>query len=92
MTGEDLGYKPSALEEKKCDYSPLGKTFNKGLTEEDTREGLLKSVKNIKDKNEELLKEIKDQKKSNKDSKASKTRNPLVYDQNQNHKSQIPTW
>ena len=62
LTGEDLGYKPSALEEKKCDYSPLGKIFNKGFTEEDTREGLLKSVKNIKDKNEELLKEIKDQK------------------------------
>ena len=38
------------------EYSPLGKIFNKGLKEEDKKEGLLKRLKNIEDKNEELLK------------------------------------
>ena len=56
LTGEDLGYKPSVVERAKVDYSPLGKTFNKGLTEEDKKEELLKSFKNIEGKNEELLK------------------------------------
>ena len=58
LTGEDLRYKPSVVEQAKFDYSPLGKIFNKGLTEEH-KKGLLKSVKKIEDKNEELLKEIK---------------------------------
>ena len=87
LTGEDLGYKPSVFEQAKFDYSPLGKVFNKGLTEEDKKEGLLKSVKNIGDKDKELLKEIKNQitKESNKkDSKTVKTKNSLVYDQNHN--------
>ena len=51
LTGEDLGYKPSVVEQAKFDYSPLGKIFNKGLTEEDKKEVLSKSVKNIGDKN-----------------------------------------
>ena len=87
LTGEDLGCKPSVFEQAKFDYSPLGKVFNKGLTEEDKKEGLLKSVKNIGDKDKELLKEIKNQitKESNKkDSKTVKTNNSLVYDQNHN--------
>ena len=58
LTGQDFGYKPSVVEQAKFDYSPLGKIFNKGLTEEH-KKGLLKSVKKIEDKNEELLKEIK---------------------------------
>ena len=51
-----MGYKPSVVEQTKFGYSSLGKTFNKGLTEEDKKEELLKSVKNIGDKNEKLLK------------------------------------
>ena len=31
LTGEDLGYKPSALEQARFDYSPLNKFFNKAL-------------------------------------------------------------
>ena len=58
MTGEDLGYKPSAAEQATFDYSLLGKIFNQELTEEDKNEGLWKSVKNIGDKNEELLKHL----------------------------------
>ena len=56
LTGEDLGLKPSTIEQAKFEYSPLGKIFNKGLSEEDKKEGILKGLKNIKDKNEELIK------------------------------------
>ena len=41
--------------DNKYEYSPLGKMFNKGLSEEDKREGILKRLENIKDKNDELL-------------------------------------
>ena len=47
LTGEDLGLKPSTVEQAKFEYSPLGKIFNKGLKEEDKKEGLLKRLKNI---------------------------------------------
>ena len=57
LTGEDLGLKPSFIEQAQFKYSPLGKIFNKGLDEEeDKTEGLLKRLKNIEDKNEQLLK------------------------------------
>ena len=51
MTGKDLGLKPSTVEQVKFDISPLGKIFNKGLSEEDKKEGLLKRLKDIEDKN-----------------------------------------
>ena len=51
LTGEELGLKPSTVEQAKFDYSPLGKIFNKGLSEEDKKEELLKRLKNIEDKN-----------------------------------------
>ena len=57
LTGEDLSLKPSAVEQVKFEYSPLGEVFNKGLNkEEDKKEGLLQRLKNIEDKNQELLK------------------------------------
>ena len=34
----------------------MGKNFNKGLDKDDQKEGLLKALKNIEDKNEELPK------------------------------------
>ena len=55
-TGKDLGWKPSAIEQAKFEYSPLGKIFNKRLSEDDKKEGLFKRLKNIEDKNEEPLK------------------------------------
>ena len=55
LTGEDLDIKPSTAEKTKFEYSPLGKIFNKGLSEDDKKEGILKRLENIKDKNEELL-------------------------------------
>ena len=55
LTGEDLGLKPSTIDQAKFEHSPLGKVFNKGLSEEDKKEGILEGLKNIKDKNEELI-------------------------------------
>ena len=59
LTGEDLNYKPSTVEQAKFGYSPLSKFVNKGLKEEDEKEGLLKRQKNIEDKSEEQIKAIK---------------------------------
>ena len=56
LTGEDLGLKPSTVEQAKFEYSPLGKVFTKGLDKSDQKEGLLKRLKNIEDKNKVLLK------------------------------------
>ena len=35
LTGEDLDLKPSTIEQKKIEYSPLGKIFNEGLSKDD---------------------------------------------------------
>ena len=58
LTGEDLGLKPSTVEQAKFEYSPLGKIFNKGLDKDDEKEGLFKRLENVKDKNEEQLQVI----------------------------------
>ena len=55
LTGEDLGLKPNTVEQAKFEYSSLGKIFNKGLSEKDKKEGLLKRLKNIEDKKEKPL-------------------------------------
>ena len=47
LTGEDLDLKPSTVEQTKSKYSAFGKVFNKGLTEEDKKQGLLKGLKDI---------------------------------------------
>ena len=56
LTGDNLRYKPSIIEQAKLDYFPLGKIFTKGLDKENKEEGLFKRLKNIEDKNEQLLK------------------------------------
>ena len=79
MTGEDLGFKPSTIEETKFEYSPLGKIFNKGLSEDDKKGGLFKKLESIKDKNKELLNAFSA---TNKVSKASKNESNYNYDSN----------
>ena len=59
LTGEDLDLKPSTVKQTRFEYSPLGNIFKKGLKEKDKKEGLLKRLKNIEDKNEQQLKAIK---------------------------------
>ena len=53
LTGEDLGLKPSTIEQAKFEHSPLGKIFNKKLKEEDKKEGVLKRLKNIEKKSKQ---------------------------------------
>ena len=54
LTGEDLGLKPSTIEQAKFQYSPLGKIFNKGLHGKDQKEGLFKRLKNIENAKKKL--------------------------------------
>ena len=54
LTGEDLGLKPSTIEQTKFEYSPLGKIFNKGFNKDDQEEGLLKRLKNIENAQKKL--------------------------------------
>ena len=55
LTGEDLGYKPSLVEQAKFDYSLQDIIFNRGLDKDDQKEGLFRRLKNIESKNEEQL-------------------------------------
>ena len=59
LTNKDLGYKTDAFEQAKFEYSPLGKVFNDGLDKFDRKEGLLKRLKNIEDRNNNQLLTIK---------------------------------
>ena len=45
LTGEDLDLKPSTIAQAKLEYSPLSKIFNKRLSEDDKKEGILKRLK-----------------------------------------------
>ena len=58
MTGEDLGYRPSVLEQAKFEYSPLGKIFNKGLDKDHKKEGLFKRLKNIENAQKNLIRDV----------------------------------
>ena len=61
LTGEDLGLKPSTIEQARFEYSPLSKFLNKRLKEEEKKGGPLKILKNIEGNNEHQLKAIEDQ-------------------------------
>ena len=37
LTGDDLNLKPSTVAQAKFEYSPLGRIFNKGLSEDDKK-------------------------------------------------------
>ena len=78
FTGEDLGVKPSTVEQAKFEYSPLSKIFNKGLSEDDKKEGLFKRLENIKDKNEELINRFGTTNKASKN-KTNNQSNRLIY-------------
>ena len=83
LTGEDLGLKPSTIEQTKFQYSPLGKIFNKGLSEDDKKEGLFKRLENIKDKNEKLINTLSATNKAPKN-KINNQSKKLIYDVNHN--------
>ena len=79
LAGEDLGYKPSVIEQAKFLYSLLGKIFYMGLDKDDQKEGLFKRLKNIEDKNEEQLKLFSS---ANKTSSHMKNKSDYNYDNN----------
>ena len=79
LTGEDLGLIPSTVEQATFEYSLLGKIFDKGLNEEDKKEGILKRLENIKDKNDELLNTINTTNKAPKNKINIQSKN-LIYD------------
>ena len=79
LTGEDLGLKPRTIEQAKFEYSPLGKIFNKGLSEEDKKEGLFKRLENIKDKSDELLNTFNTNNKAPKNKINIQSKN-IIYD------------
>ena len=81
LTGEDLGWKPSTVEQAKFEYSPLVKIFNKGLSEDDKKEGLFKRLENIKDKNEELINTLSTTNKAP-NNKINNQSKKLIYDVN----------
>ena len=60
LTGEYLDYKQRTAKKARFEYSPLGKFYDEGLENEDKKEGRLKRLENIEDKNEEQLKAIKE--------------------------------
>ena len=55
QTVEDLGYKPSTVEQVKFDYPPLGKVFTKRLNKDDQGEELLKRLKNIENTQKNII-------------------------------------
>ena len=61
----DLGLKPSTIEQTKFECSPLSKTFNKGLSEDDEKEGLFKRLKILKAKVKYSYKLLKTKEKNN---------------------------
>ena len=60
LTKKDIDYKPDAIEKVKFEYSPLGKVFTDGLNKSDKKEGLLKRLKNIENKNNNQLLALRD--------------------------------
>ena len=54
LTGEDLGLKPSTIEQAKFEYTPLDKIFNKELDKDDQKEELFKRLKNIENAQKKL--------------------------------------
>ena len=58
LTGEDLGIKPSTVEQARFEYSPLGKIFNNGLNKDDQKEGIFKRQKILEAKMKNSYKQL----------------------------------
>ena len=52
-----MGLKPSTVEQAKFEYSPLGKIFNKELSEDDKKGGLFKRLKYIESAQKNLIRD-----------------------------------
>ena len=94
LTGEDLGLKPSTVEQTRFEYSPLGKIFYKGLDKDDKKEGLFKRLKKTEDESWEQLQVIKDQeeKQSKELKNIGKNETPKAIDEISKKMKQINYW
>ena len=80
LTGEDLGLKPNTIEQTRFEYSPLGKIFNKGLSEDDKKEGLFQRLKNVENAQKNLIKnDDKDDKDKKQQNNNVDTKPPNVF-------------
>ena len=80
LTGEDLGLKSSTIEQTRFEYSPLGKIFNKGLSEDDKKEGLFQRLKNVENAQKNLIKnDDKDDKDKKQQNNNVDTKPPNVF-------------
>ena len=68
LTGEYLGLKPSSVEQTKFEYSPLGKDFNKGLSEKKNKQNIgsiplivSSYLKSLSQEAKDLMDEIEDE-------------------------------
>ena len=57
LTGEDLDLKPNTIEQARFEFSPLSKTFNKGLDKDDQKDGLFKRLRNAKNAQNNLIRD-----------------------------------
>ena len=57
LTGEDLGLKPSTIEQGRFEYYPLSKTFNKGLDKDDQKEQFFERLKYIENAQKILIRD-----------------------------------
>ena len=57
LTGDNLGLKPSTIEQARFEYSLFGNIFNKGLDKDDQKEVLFKRLKNIENAQKILIKD-----------------------------------
>ena len=78
LTGEDLGLKPNTIEQARFEYSPLGKIFNKDLSEDDQKEGLFKRLKNTENAQNGLIND--NNKPDSVKSKSSKSSISSIFD------------
>ena len=87
LTGEDLGLKPNTIEQARFEYSPLGKIFNKGLSEDDKKEGLFKRLKNIENAQKGLINGNNKDKPDSVRSKSSISNKSKDEDEDENEKT-----
>ena len=80
LTVEDLGLKPSTVEQAKFEYSPLGNVFTKELDKDDQKEGLFKRLKILKTRLKENILKNQNQLKMKNSQKYLKINQPQLIE------------
>ena len=77
---EDLGLKPSTVEQAKFEYSPLGNVFTRELDKDDQKEGLFKRLKILKTRLKENILKNQNQLKMKNSQKYLKINQPQLIE------------